>query len=106
GDHVAVEIAPGRLAVQEQDWVACAVLYIRHPQAFDVHVLRFVWEAGQRGEAPLWRAQDRALGPARFHSRELGDLEDVGRIQALGDFGYPYREGKQVGVDLVLGRTR
>jgi hypothetical protein len=82
------------------------MLYVRHAESFHFHVPGLVWEAGQLGEALLRRSQDRALGPTLFKSRELGDLLDVSWIQALGDFGYPHREGKQVRVDLVLWWSR
>ncbi len=42
GHHVAPEVGPGRLPVQEQDRIALAVLEVVHARAEDISVLRRV----------------------------------------------------------------
>jgi hypothetical protein len=57
-EHVAVQVAPARLAVKAQDGVTVALVEVVQAQAVDLHVVRLVREAGQIGEALVGSAED------------------------------------------------
>ena len=60
-DHAAVQVAPGRLAVQQQERarLAGSLLDVRHAQPVDLDVLRLVREIGQLRESVVGRADVR-----------------------------------------------
>ena len=69
-DHLAPQERPGRLAVEEDDRRALALVDVRQPQPVDLAVMRLEREVGKTLEA-LVGCPDRLYGHARLISARL-----------------------------------
>ena len=58
GQHLAVQVGPGRLSVEADDRAAVALVQVVEPQAVHLRVVRLELVTGQPVEALVWCAED------------------------------------------------